>query len=78
MKKKKRRPIDQRPKILGASVIFPLLTLNYSTTRRPGEEDFIKIARIVIAVVQSQRTRGREAAGEKEKDRSLKFTYPGP
>jgi len=67
--------VDQRPKIQCASVVFPLLTLNYSTTRRPGE-DFIKIARVVIAVVQSQRTRGRGATGKKEKERPLKFTPP--
>lgn len=54
------------------SVVFPLLTLNYSTTRRPGE-DFIKIARVVIAVVQSQRTGGRKANGGERERETLKF-----
>lgn len=53
----------------------PLLTLNYSTTRRPGE-DFIKIARIVIA--SGSEPTGKRKRGQKEREiereRPLKFT----
>lgn len=61
-------------KIDAQASLSPLLTLNYSTTRRPGE-DFIKIARIVIAVVQSQRTGERE--GEKERADGGERERPG-
>lgn len=69
-------------KIDAQASFSPLLTLNYSTTRRPGE-DFIKIARVVIAVVQSQRTQEREGENTKEGTRvkekhiPLKFTHRG-